>query len=53
LTGQRLSQALKTTLTTQEIASLRAFAVTLPEASTIGEELAAEAGSSSVNHKEN
>ena len=38
LRSQRLSQALKTALTAEEIATLRAFAMTLPEMSTVGEE---------------
>jgi predicted RNA-binding protein YlxR (DUF448 family) len=38
LRSQRLSQALKTALTAEEIATLRAFAMTLPEMSTVGKE---------------
>ena len=37
LRSQRLSQALKTALTAEEIATLRAFAMTLPEMSIVGE----------------
>jgi hypothetical protein len=47
LRSQRLSQALKTTLTPEEIATLRAFAMTLPEVSTLGEEPTSEAAPSS------
>jgi predicted RNA-binding protein YlxR (DUF448 family) len=38
LRSQRLSQALKTTLTAEEVAALHAFAETLPEQQTIGPE---------------
>jgi predicted RNA-binding protein YlxR (DUF448 family) len=40
LRSQRLNQALKTMLTTEEIAALRAFAVTLPEMPTQGAKVA-------------
>ena len=38
LRSQRLSQALKTTLTAEEISLLRAFAVTLPQLPDMGAE---------------
>ena len=38
LRSQRLSQALKTTLTAEEAAMLRAFAVTLPQMPDMGAE---------------
>jgi hypothetical protein len=38
LRSQRLSQALKTVLTVEEMAALRAFAMTLPEIPNVGEE---------------
>ena len=38
LRSQRLSQALKTALTAEEIAALRAFAATLPEMAAVGTE---------------
>lgn len=38
LRSQRLSQALKTTLTAEEISVLRAFAVTLPQLPDMGAE---------------
>jgi len=38
LRSQRLNQALKTALTAEEVAALQAFAMTLPEISTVGEE---------------
>lgn len=38
LRSQRLSQALKTTLTAEEIAALREFAAALPEMSKVGAE---------------
>jgi len=38
LRSQRLSQALKTALTAEEVATLQAFAMTLPKISTVGEE---------------
>jgi len=38
LRSQRLSQALKTALTAEEVTALRAFAMTLPEMSNVGEE---------------
>jgi uncharacterized protein len=38
LRSQRLSHALKTTLTAEEISVLRAFAVTLPQLPDMGEE---------------
>lgn len=38
LRSQRLSQALKATLTTEEMGALQAFAATLPEIPTVGTE---------------
>jgi hypothetical protein len=40
LRSQRLSQALKTTLTAEEVGALQAFAATLPEMSILGAEAA-------------